>query len=161
MSLPNPNMPTWENWMESCVLIGNLVTAIHGRKELKTGDHTMILREGRGYIRCRHVQDVQTALVKVMAAAPALYACHLQWGTKTGVWLTVFPYTVNRTDMGYQECYNALFLRYGIDPPYLPPTCDVYNDKFSIYHALDCKKGGLIMTHHNELRDGVAYLSGK
>ena len=33
--------------------------------------------------------------------------------------------------------------------------------RFSISHTLDCKKGSLVTARHNELRDGVVYLSGK
>ena len=43
----------------------------------------------------------------------------------------------------------------------LPKLCDGCNAAFSSYHVLDCKKGGLITVHHNELRDRVANLSGK
>ena len=28
-------------------------------------------------------------------------------------------------------------------------------------HSLDCKKGGLVTAHHNELRDGVENLANK
>ena len=76
-------------------------------------------------------------------------------------WLTVLPSTVNGTELGDQEWYDALFLRYGLDPPDLPTYCDGCQAKFSISHALDCKKGGLVTARHNELRDGVADLSGK
>ena len=77
------------------------------------------------------------------------------------VWLNVLPSTVNGTDMGDQELRYALFLRYGIDPPYLTPNCYGCNAKIFICHALDCKKGGLITTHHNELRNGFTNLAGK
>ena len=39
--------------------------------------------------------------------------------------------------------------------------CDGYQAKFSISHALDCKKGGLVTARHNELCDRVADLDGK
>ena len=71
------------------------------------------------------------------------------------------PCTVNWTGLGEQEWHNALFLWYGLDPPDLPTHCDGCQAKFSISHALDCKKGGLVTTRHNELRDGVADLAGK
>ena len=45
--------------------------------------------------------------------------------------------------------------------PDLPKRCGGYNSKFSICHSLDFKKGVLVMTHHNELRNGVAGLAGK
>ena len=57
---------------------------------------------------------------------------------------------------GAQEWCDALFLRYGLDPPYPPKYCDGCNAKFKICHALDCMRGSLVTARHNELRDGVA-----
>ena len=82
-------------------------------------------------------------------------------GRKDRAWLTVLPSTVNGTELGVQEWRDALFLRYGLEPLDLPSNCDVCDAKFSISHALDCKKGGLVTARHNELRDGVADLAGK
>ena len=52
-------------------------------------------------------------------------------------------------------------MRYRIKPPDLPFHCYSCGAAFSIRHALDCKKSGLVMACHNELRDGVANLAGK
>ena len=82
-------------------------------------------------------------------------------GTKTEVWITTFPSKVNRTNLGDQEWSNALFLRYFIDPPDLPPQCDGSNANFSICCALDFKKGGFFMNCHNKLHDGIYDLAGK
>ena len=76
-------------------------------------------------------------------------------------WLIVQPSTVNGTDLGAQEWSDALFLRYGLEPPDFPKYCDDCNTKFKICHTLDCKRGGLITAHHNELQNGLADLSGK
>ena len=80
---------------------------------------------------------------------------------KTGDWITVLLSTVNGTELGYQEWQDALFLRYGMDPPDLLTYCDGCEARFTISHALDCKKGVLIKARHNELCDGVANLAGK
>ena len=64
-------------------------------------------------------------------------------------------------DLREQEWRDALFLRYGLEPPDFPTNCDGCHAKFSISHALDCKKGGLVTARHNDLRDGVADLAGK
>ena len=80
---------------------------------------------------------------------------------KTGAWLKVQLSTVNGTELGAQEWRNALFLRYGLDTPDLPTYYDGCNTKFSICHALDCKRGGLVTACHNELCDGVSDLAGK
>ena len=69
--------------------------------------------------------------------------------------------TVNETEMGEKECSDALFLRYGLDPPNIPKYCDGCNAKFSICHTLGCKRGGLVTARHNDLRDGVTELTGK
>ena len=67
----------------------------------------------------------------------------------------------NRIELGAQKWRDALFLRYGLDPPDLPHYCDGCNAKLSIFHALDCKRDGLVTVRHNELWDGVAELDGK
>ena len=56
---------------------------------------------------------------------------------------------------------DALFMRYGLEPPDLPTHCNGCQSKFSISHALDCKKGSLVTARHNELRDGVSDMAGK
>ena len=60
---------------------------------------------------------------------------------------------------GAQKWLDTLFLLYDVDPPDLHKLYDDYNVNFCICHALDCKKGGLVMAHHNDLRDGVSDLS--
>ena len=50
---------------------------------------------------------------------------------------------------------------YGIKPTNLPSHCNVCGVSFSICHALECKKGGLITARHNKLHDGVNDLAGK
>ena len=46
-------------------------------------------------------------------------------------------------------------------PPDLPEHCNGCGTKFYICHTLDCKKGGLVTVHHNELRDGFVDLASK
>ena len=48
-----------------------------------------------------------------------------------------------------------------IYPPGLLSHSDGCGAAFSICHALDCKKGGLITARHNNIRDGVSDLVGK
>ena len=67
----------------------------------------MLLQEGKGELWRQHVQDAQTVLYEVMAAAPALDTHRLRRGTKTEACLTVLPSTMNRMEMGYQEWSDA------------------------------------------------------
>ena len=100
-------------------------------------------------------------MVATIAGGPVQGARRLQRATNTGAWLTVQPSTVNRTELGAQEWSDALFLRYGLESPDLPNYCDSCNAKFTIFHELNCKTGGLVTALHNELWDGVADLDGK
>ena len=78
-----------------------------------------------------------------------------------GAWLSVLPSVVNRKELGAQEWRDSLFLKYVIESPDLPYHCDGCGSAFSIFHALDCKTGGLVTARHNELHGGVSNLSGK
>ena len=68
---------------------------------------------------------------------------------------------MNGIDLGAQEWRYDLFLRYGLETPYLLNYCDGCNTKFSICYTLDCKRVGLITAHHNELWEGGADLARK
>ena len=63
--------------------------------------------------------------------------------------MSVLPSTANGTELGYQECRDSPFLRYGTKPPDLPSHCGGCEVAFSNCHALDCKKGGLVTACHN------------
>ena len=101
------------------------------------------------------------ALTAALEGAAVLHARRMRRVAKTVAWITVLPSTVNGTELGAQEWRDAHFPRYGLEPPDLPKYCDRCQARFSISHALDCKKCGLFTVHHNELRDGVAGLAGK
>ena len=42
---------------------------------------------------------------------------------------------------------------------HLPKTCDGCTHQFTLQHALGCKKGGLVIFRHNEIRDELGYLA--
>ena len=54
---------------------------------------------------------------------------------------------------------DGLAIRYLRDPPCLPPRCDGCGATLSLQHALDCKKGGLIIQRHNEIRDCIGNMA--
>ena len=128
---------------------------------MRRADHAACLQDGRAEVRRKSVAKAMASLEATIAGAPEVFTRQLRRVTKTVAWLTVQPSTVNGTELGAQEWRDAAFLRYGLEPPDLPKYCDGCNTLFLILHALDCKRGGLVTARHNELRDGVADLSGK
>ena len=71
--------------------------------------------------------------------------------------LTTLPvkeegYTINK------NCFwDILELRYGWQLQQLPTTCKC-GARFTMDHALSCKKGGFISLHHNQIRDPTTNL---
>jgi hypothetical protein len=57
--------------------------------------------------------------------------------------------------------WDSLLLRYSRSPADLPSHCDVCGQKFTVRHALECKKGGLVISGHNEIRDELSDLASK
>jgi hypothetical protein len=78
--------------------------------------------------------------------------------------MSLLPSTMmNGMELSAQEFRHALLLRHARGPPDLPPFCDGCKQKFSMRHALECKKGGLavISRHHSEIRDELSDLAAK
>ena len=75
-----------------------------------------------------------------------------------GAWLLVAIFTVNIMELGEQEWRNTILLQYSIKLPYQPQHCNVCVIGLLISYALECKKEGLVLSPHNELRDVVADL---
>jgi hypothetical protein len=71
------------------------------------------------------------------------------------------PSTVNGTELSRQEFRDALLLRYGRTPGDLQSHCDGCGQKFSVRHGLECKKGGNVISRHNEIRDELSDLASK
>ena len=161
MALPDPTLTAPENWQVSCVITGHLVSALRGQVPFRAADHAACLRDGRAAVRCQNAAKAVVSLETTIVRALVVVTRRLRRATKTGAWLTVQPSTVNGTELGAQDWRDAAFLRYGLDPPDLPKHRDGCNAKFSICHALDCKRGGLFTARNNELCDGVADLASR
>jgi hypothetical protein len=86
---------------------------------------------------------------------------HVELVSDAGQWLSVLPSTVNGTELSAQEFRDALLLRYARCPPDLPIQCNGCQQKFSVRHALECKRGGLVISRHNEIRDELSDLASK
>ena len=65
---------------------------------------------------------------------------------------------MNVTGLEDQEWRDFLFLCYLIDPSDLSNSCNGCGVQFYVAHDLDCKKGVLVTTPHNDLHDGFTDL---
>ena len=73
------------------------------------------------------------------------------------VWLTALPIEEHSLLLTKSEFHDALCLRYGWRPKFLPDFCPC-GDHFSVDHSLSCPTGGFPTLRHIETRDIVANL---
>lgn len=72
---------------------------------------------------------------------------------RTSSWLSALPWSHYHFDLSPGEFRDALFLRYGKLLLNLLDKCDGCGGEVSLQHLLDCKRGGLVIQRHNEIRD--------
>ena len=77
----------------------------------------------------------------------------------TSGWLNVLPLTHHHFDLSVQQLRDALCLRYHHPLSLMPAFCDGCGGDFSLTHALECRKGGLVTQRHNEVRDALGDLA--
>ena len=67
-----------------------------------------------------------------------------------GAWLSRLPTRFEGNQVTAEEWHDNLSLRYALRPTGLPQQCDGCGSNFSVEHALNCKKGGLVTWRHND-----------
>lgn len=72
-------------------------------------------------------------------------------------WLTALPLSSLNYVLNQREFHDGIALRYGWEIKDLPNLCGC-GKKNSIYHTLDCKKGGYVSLRHNSIRDTFGFL---
>jgi hypothetical protein len=100
-------------------------------------------------------KDQEAELSNILSTMDAETARTVGRGTECGQWLSAIPSRVNGTELSALEFRDALHMRYGRTPGNLPCVCDGCKAKFTLQHALECKKGGLVTMRHDELNGEV------
>ena len=71
----------------------------------------------------------------------------------------MLPLARHHFDLSAQEFRDALAIRYKRSLVNVPELCDGCGAVFSLSHALSCRKGGLVIHRHNEVRDAIGDLA--
>ena len=152
-----PDRPPWpksdcggELYGVLCDHTGHLIAVLCGTADFRSGNHALVVGEGREEIQRRHAEEVETALEKSRAAPLNPDALRMERIQRAGAWLLVLPSTINGTELRAQEWKNYLFLCYGINPTDFLSHYGICGAAFSICDARDCKKWGLTTARHNE-----------
>ena len=75
-------------------------------------------------------------------------------------WLTTVPLVDQGLVLNKQEFRDSLRLRYNMPLSDLPSKC-VCGEKYTVCHALSCKKGGFVAQRHDGVRNLLTSLIGK
>ena len=75
-------------------------------------------------------------------------------------WLNVLPLAEHGFNLNKREFRDALALRYNKQLRGLPSHCPC-GQKFTINHAMNCKRGGFVNIRHNNIRDYESSLLSK
>jgi hypothetical protein len=147
------------NHATSAACCSHLVEAMQERREWAHADHVRAMRDGRRDAQTGSTAAAELQLGNLLKELPTRRRRIVDRGKHTGAWLSVLPTTINGTTLSAQEFRDGLLLRYGYELPDLPTRCDGCNAKFSVGHALQCKKGGMVVARHNEIRDELGFLA--
>ena len=92
-----------------------------------------------------------TTFLTHTALIPKFDACCTNRNTETGAWISITPTTIDGLSLSKDEWRDAMRQRYGLALLDIQKTCDGCGAKFTIKHALACKKGGLVVGRHNKV----------
>ena len=101
------------------------------------------------------IEEVDTSLLP-----DTLRAVEQARQTGSSSWLSAIPLSEHGFNMNKKEFQDALALRYNHPIRGLPSQCPC-GQKFDVHHALNCKRGGFVISRHNEIRDFEAELLKK
>ena len=103
----------------------------------------------------RHKAKLELARSEMNDAEKRLNDSNQEKGTYN--WLTTLPIKEYGYDLNKEQFWDAVRIRYNWVIPKLPSDCACGN-KFTLMHALSCKKGGFISLRHNDVRNVTAQL---
>ena len=137
--------------------VSHLVDAMKGSANFSVGDHLICRQEAKGVFSDQLKEMERGVLQELMETMDdkrkRAIERAVEW--KTSGWLTVSPLASQHFDLSPLEFRDALALRYGRSLVRMPPLCDGCGGESSVQHALDCRKGGLVIRRHNEIRDSL------
>ena len=102
---------------------------------------------------------VQSTLANTELNAKTKQAIHWGGEGKTSSWLTSISIAHHHIDLSATEFCDALTLRYNQPILKMPAICDGCGVASSLEHVLYFKQGGLIIQHHNQVRDVICDLA--
>jgi hypothetical protein len=137
-----------------------LVESIKGLTQFSPFDHfqQVLLSKSHSLSLTQEMYEVNYNLI-LNNAEPTQQRIIKRNRLSLSAWLTALPIMRDNFNLTSVEFRDALCLRYSKPLLQMPLDCDGCGSAFTVTHALDCKKGGLVTQRHNEVRDLLYDLS--
>ena len=120
----------------------------------------LIVSAHRSYQQvCNDLYNDMFSTITCKLYPPHLRALQRSRTNDLSCWLSVMPIEKDKFDLTAQEFRDALAIRYKKPLLNIPSSCDGCGFPSSLDHFLVCRKGGLIIQRHNEIRDAIGDLA--
>jgi hypothetical protein len=151
LGLPDPTLSAPDCFAASEASTELLAQSLREGTALDANMHVKHAGEQRRSARKARQEAEQLVLSTLSANAEPAVQRRLLRAKETGTWLTTTPDRLNGTELSADEFRDSLRLRLGLAPLDLPDRCDGCGQRFSVGHAMTCKKGGLVLLRHNDV----------
>ena len=152
LGIPDPLLHSQRNFMISRGMTEEISSSLKSGEEMNAIEYgansSRILRDHKT------VQAVvmESLLEPIIDAAPPFEKRRIARTRETGAWLTATPSQDYGTALSCTEFRDSLRIRHGLDPIGLPSFCSgCKTARFTVGHAFQCKKGGLVHSRHEEV----------
>jgi hypothetical protein len=151
LGIPDPTSTAEANYSTSVACARLLTRSLRAGRNLDAHQHSAHAGLERRKASKTKVAAEELALSFLAADAGPMAKRRLLRVKETGTWLTTTPDRLNGTELSAEEFRDSLRLRLGLPLLDLPDRCDGCGQKFSVGHAMSCKKGGLVLLRHNDV----------
>jgi hypothetical protein len=151
LGIPNPTATAGPCYAASKACTSHLTASLLNGSELDTNSFVADAAKSRRLLKKTREHEAQTRFLELQKAVSAGDARRMLRAKGTGAWLTAMPSTLNGTELSVDEFRDSIRMRFGLTPSSLPHRCEGCGQRFSVEHAMTCKKGGLVMLRHNDV----------
>ena len=149
LGIPNPVTSSDTHFTVSLAMTKQVTDSIRNSSPLDAIDYgtvsARILRQTKKCLDDQMAEQLDT----ILASASHSDARRMKRSQLTGAWLTATPSDDFGTALSATEFRDSLRIRHGFSPLGLPSHCDACpSARFTVGHALQCSKGGLICMCH-------------
>jgi hypothetical protein len=158
LGIPDPCRIANECHLTSKALTAPLAHSLQQRVRLNAEEYSAGAVKVTRAARLQRNIAAEAAFNLLKATADPLVKQVISRSKKNGVWLTTYPSYMSGTKLSQDGFQDNLRLRFSLPTINLPSHCDGFGQRFSVNHALQCKKGGLVHLRYADVADKWAGL---